>query len=509
VIGHSGRPVVVNSCTVLVATADVCEGWAGIRCNNVTEKVIGVNLTAATTPITPTAPSLPTLKVFSAISNLSHLETLVLSHLGLSGPLDDPAQPALGLHTLRQLQHLDISGNPGITGTLRDKWFGLTALHVLDISGTGVTGTLPSLYASMQDLHEFRAVDCPGISGQLPPEYGLLNLNVLQLTNTALTGTLPSEWANPVALRRMAVASAAALQAAGLDGATQARVASATDGVPVGLAATSSTSDITAGISAAQLQAPGTDGMPVASAAALQAAGAAHGRDASATDGVPVGLQQLRVLDGMAAAAVQALQNASSNTGAVLAATSSTSSAGVAATQLQTTGTNGVPVGLQQLRVLDLSVAGGGSGGLRGSLPGGFAAMKQLEVRYEAVAALDVLLLVHIKTWLVCNVCTERTGVVRSNCPCSLHMTLSGDCLPVTGSDAGCDAWQPTLHQPCVGQQLLYHCYIMTVCDIINMCTVLLRFCCQTGVAGAVLGSSLLQRHHAPFMDRPAAATGA
>jgi hypothetical protein len=267
-----------------------CDGWVGIRCDNLKETVIELNLTAVARRNTSSAPSVPTFNVLNALSNLSHLETLVLSNLGLSGPLDDPTQPALGLHTLRQLQHLDISGNPGITGSLPDKWFGLTALQVLDVSGTGIAGTLPSLYASMQDLQEFKAVDCPGISGQLPAEYGLLNLKVLQLTNTALSGTLPSEWANPVALQRMAIASAAALQAA------------------------------------------------------------------------------LSDADG----------------GAAVAATARGSAVASA----------GVPIGLQGLRVLDLSVSGGGRGGLSGSLPGAFAAMKQLEVRCEAVAA--VLLHVHM-----------------------------------------------------------------------------------------------------------------
>jgi hypothetical protein len=171
----------------------------------------------------------------------------------------------------------------------------------------------------MQDLRELKAVDCPGITGQLPPEYGLLSLQVLQLTNTALTGTLPSEWANPVALQRMAVTSAAAMQAALSD----------------------------AG--------PNADGSAAVAATAR--------RSAVASDGVPVGLQQLRVLD--------------------------------------------------------LSVAGGGSGGLSGSLPGAFAAMKQLEVRCEAVAAADVLLLscalsicnVHIRMLARCMMLVQSPQV--------------------------------------------------------------------------------------------------
>jgi hypothetical protein len=87
----------------------------------------------------------------------------------------------------------------------------------------------------------------------------------------------------------------------------------------------------------------------------------------------------------MAAAAINALQKASSNTGSAFVA------AGVAATQLEATVTDGVPVGLQQLRVLDLSVAGGSSGGLSGSLPGAFDAMQGLQVGSRALAELPLI----------------------------------------------------------------------------------------------------------------------
>jgi hypothetical protein len=231
-------------------------------------------------------PSLPILNLITTIANLTKLETLVLSNLGLSGPLDDPIQPNLGLHSFRELRHLDISGNPGITGTLPRQWLGLTALQVLDISGCGVVGTLPAVYVSMQELQELRAANCTVLVGQLPPEFGLLNLKVLHLTNTALTGTLPAEWGSPAALRRMAIAF-----------------------------------------------------RPKAS---------------STTNNMDTARSVNMVLKGIHA------QPAA----------------------------KGVAVGLQQLRVLDLSVDVGGRAGLSGSLPGSFAAMKHLQVWYGGLLLL-------------------------------------------------------------------------------------------------------------------------
>jgi hypothetical protein len=257
----------------LLVDAVPCHGWTGVTCDASNISVTGLNLTA----LGITVPSLPILKLISTIANLTKLETLILSNLGLTGPLDDPIQPNLGLHTFRQLRHLDISDNPGISSTLPSRWFELTTLQVLDISGSGIVGVLPALL--MQSLRKFRAVNCTGMSGQLPREYGLLNLKVLQLTNTALTGTLPVEWASPAALRRMAAVAATTAT-------TTARPASAADGLHV-------TTEIT---------------------------------------------KELPKGDG------------------------------------------GAVIGLQQLHVLDLSIAGGSRGGLSGSLPGSFAAMKQLQV---------------------------------------------------------------------------------------------------------------------------------
>jgi hypothetical protein len=117
---------------------------------------------------------------------------------------------------LTQLRHLDISHNPGITGDLPNNWFNMRALATLDISHTGIGGTLPEDYAAFQELREFRAANCPGITGQLPPAWGLLKLEVLEITNSGITGTLPREWADALALERAASSWSASLEGRGL-----------------------------------------------------------------------------------------------------------------------------------------------------------------------------------------------------------------------------------------------------------------------------------------------------
>jgi hypothetical protein len=114
---------------------------------------------------------------------------------------------------MTQLRYLDISHNPGITGDLPNSWFTLRALTTLDISHTGIGGTLPEDYAAFQELREFKAVNCPNIYGQLPPAWGLLKLEVLEITNSGISGVLPREWADAMALRQAAVSLSASQEA--------------------------------------------------------------------------------------------------------------------------------------------------------------------------------------------------------------------------------------------------------------------------------------------------------
>jgi hypothetical protein len=157
----------------------------------------------------------PLLDVVAAVSIMTHMQSLVLSDIGLSGAMH--GLPSPGFEALKQLRHLDISHNPGITGNLPKNWFTLSDLQILDISYTGITGTLPAAYAALQNMQEFRAVNCTGITGQLPPAWGLLPLEVLEITNSGLSGTLPKEWTDAAAMRGAAMEVAAAMHAEALD----------------------------------------------------------------------------------------------------------------------------------------------------------------------------------------------------------------------------------------------------------------------------------------------------
>ncbi|WIA23158.1 hypothetical protein OEZ86_010054 [Tetradesmus obliquus] len=183
-----------------IAGSNYCGGsWAGVTCEGLSA-VTGLNLTALTVSVQPPA-TLPLLDVVAAISNLTQLQTLVLANIGLSGAVQDPSWP--GLESFTKLHHLDISGNPALTGDLPSSWFAMRALTTLDISATGIGGTLPEKFAAFQELREFRAVDCPGITGILPPAWGLLQLErlrVLDLSVAApgtggLSGALPAAFA--------------------------------------------------------------------------------------------------------------------------------------------------------------------------------------------------------------------------------------------------------------------------------------------------------------------------
>jgi Leucine-rich repeat (LRR) protein len=150
-----------------VASPRHCRLFKGVTCD-ASSRVAQLNLTAL--GINGQVKSLSLRNITKVITPLSNLEVLVLARLGVSGSLDDISQA--GLDAFPNLSVLDVSTNPGITGPLPEEFAVCTNLQVLDVSGCGLSGTLPVSFLALQQLRELRAVGCPGLSGPLPKAWG-------------------------------------------------------------------------------------------------------------------------------------------------------------------------------------------------------------------------------------------------------------------------------------------------------------------------------------------------
>jgi len=104
---------------------------------------------------------------------------LDMSGAGLSGSL-----PSL-IGAISSLERLNISDNPSLAGTLPTSLGGLVNLTTLTFSSTAVSGSLP---ASLKDLVKLSTIIAKHarIQGYLP----YLQINVLDLQNNDLSGTL-------------------------------------------------------------------------------------------------------------------------------------------------------------------------------------------------------------------------------------------------------------------------------------------------------------------------------
>lgn len=157
----------LSTCAGPAATPRYCRLFNGVTCDN-SSRVAQLDLTGL--PIDIQASKLTLANIIKAITPLANLKVLVLPYLGISGSLSDVSQA--GPDAFPSLATLDISGNPGITGPLPDELALLTNLRVLDVSGCGVSGSVPASFVALQQLREFRAVNCSGLKGPLPVEWG-------------------------------------------------------------------------------------------------------------------------------------------------------------------------------------------------------------------------------------------------------------------------------------------------------------------------------------------------
>jgi hypothetical protein len=134
---------------------------------------------------------LTTLQITAGLSGtlpqaLFHLTALTV--LDLEGMHFDNAIPSeIGL--LGNLVALRVSSVP-VRGAIPHALFGLTRLNVLDLSGTYLEGTIPSAIVMLSNLRHL-VLSNRRIIGSLPPELWLLtDLNLLQLSGNLIDGTL-------------------------------------------------------------------------------------------------------------------------------------------------------------------------------------------------------------------------------------------------------------------------------------------------------------------------------
>ncbi|CAM8974062.1 unnamed protein product [Rhodiola kirilowii] len=92
---------------------------------------------------------------------------------------------------LTELVSLDLSYNPGLTGTLSSAVGKLLKLNTLTLIGCSFTGNIPDEIGNLSDL-TFLALNNNSFTGSIPPTFGKLsNLMWLDLADNKLTGSLP------------------------------------------------------------------------------------------------------------------------------------------------------------------------------------------------------------------------------------------------------------------------------------------------------------------------------
>ncbi|KAK6144945.1 hypothetical protein DH2020_021765 [Rehmannia glutinosa] len=128
---------------------DPCAAWEGIACNN------------------------------------SRITSLGLSTMGLSGKMSGD------IGGLTELISLDLSFNPGLTGSLSPRLGDLQKLTILILAGCGFTNNIPSEIGNLSEL-TFLALNSNNLTGDIPPSLGKLSkLYWLDLAENKLTGHIP------------------------------------------------------------------------------------------------------------------------------------------------------------------------------------------------------------------------------------------------------------------------------------------------------------------------------
>ncbi|EPS63997.1 hypothetical protein M569_10784, partial [Genlisea aurea] len=119
----------------------------------------------------------------SCINN--RVVSITLASINLNGQLSSD------ITALSELQILDLSYNPGMTGPLPTTIGNLVKLTSLILVGCGFSGVIPSSIGSLQQL-VYLSLNSNNFIGEIPPSVGMLsNLYWLDLADNKLSGSIP------------------------------------------------------------------------------------------------------------------------------------------------------------------------------------------------------------------------------------------------------------------------------------------------------------------------------
>ncbi|KAK1383665.1 Protein kinase domain-containing protein [Heracleum sosnowskyi] len=164
--------------------------WIGIKCSKA-GRVISIDLSSPEIYATGELGKLN-------FSSFPYLQTLDLSGCGLTGSI--PSQ----IGTLSKLKHLSLQYND-LSGNLPSSLFNLSQLQVLDVNTNNLRGSIPSGINSFKNMH-FLHLGYNKLTGVIPSELGnLSNLVTLYLQDNNFSGTLPSSLINLTKLQTLQV----------------------------------------------------------------------------------------------------------------------------------------------------------------------------------------------------------------------------------------------------------------------------------------------------------------
>ncbi|KAK6156439.1 hypothetical protein DH2020_010687 [Rehmannia glutinosa] len=117
--------------------------------------------------------------------NNSRVISIGLSTMGITGKLSGD------IGGLSELISLDLSFNPGLTGSISPRLGDLQKLTILILAGCSFTNSIPSELGNLSEL-TYLALNTNKLSGDIPPSLGKLSkLYWLDLAENQLTGQIP------------------------------------------------------------------------------------------------------------------------------------------------------------------------------------------------------------------------------------------------------------------------------------------------------------------------------